>query len=136
VPAALSTLRTGLANALATIANLRVYELVPDNPQHPSATVRVDRVSFDSTMARGSDEFEFIVTVVVGRADDRTAQTKLETYIAGTGSQSVKAALESDPTLGGVAMACRVQAAQNIGTLERPDGTSLLAVDFIISVYA
>jgi hypothetical protein len=136
MPAALSTLRAGIATALGSIANLRVYELVPDNPQHPSATVRVDRVSFDSTMARGSDEFEFIVTVVVGRADDRSAQTKLETYVAGTGSQSVKAALESDPTLGGVAMACRVQAAQNIGTLERADGTSLLAVDFIVSVYA
>jgi hypothetical protein len=136
MPATVSSLRTGLATALGTIANLRVYELVPDNPQHPSAIIRIDRVEFDSTMARGSDEFAFVITVVVGRADDRAAQMKLETYVAGSGSQSIKTAIESDPTLGGIAMACRVQAAQNIGSLERPDGTSLLAVDFVVSVYA
>lgn len=136
MPATVSSLRAGLATALGTIANLRVYELVPDNPQHPSAIIRIDRVEFDSTMARGSDEFAFVITVVVGRADDRAAQMKLETYVAGSGSQSIKTAIESDPTLGGIAMACRVQAAQNIGSLERPDGTSLLAVDFVVSVYA
>ena len=136
MPATVSSLRAGLATALGTIANLRVYELVPDNPQHPSAIIRIDRVEFDSTMARGSDEFAFVITVVVGRADDRAAQMKLETYVAGSGSQSIKTAIESDPTLGGIAMACRVQTAQNIGSLERPDGTSLLAVDFVVSVYA
>lgn len=136
MPATVSSLRAGLATALGAITNLRVYELVPDNPQQPSAIIRIDRVEFDSTMARGSDEFAFIITVVVGRADDRSAQMKLETYVAGSGSQSIKTVIESDPTLGGIAMACRVQTAQNIGSLERPDGTSLLAVDFVVSVFA
>lgn len=131
MPAAIADLRTGLGNNLRTIPGLRVYELIPDNPSFPAAVISLDRVAYDSTMARGADEITFIVTIVVGRADDRSAQTRLDTYLAGSGAQSVKTAIEADVTLGGAAMTCRVEEARNISTVD-----SLLLVDFSVTVYA
>lgn len=136
MPAAIANLRAGLATQLATISGLRVYAYVPDTPNLPSAVVRLVRVSYDSTLSRGSDEFEFLITMVVGRADDRVAQTSVETYLAGTGSSSVKTAIEADPTLGGVALNTRVQEARNIATEDRGDGIGLLTVDFTVLVIA
>lgn len=131
MPAAIADLRAGLANNLRTIPGLRVYELIPDNPSFPAAVISLDRVAYDSTMARGADEIAFLVTLVVGRSDDRSAQTRLDTYLAGSGAQSVKTAIEADVTLGGAAMTCRVEEARNIATVD-----SLLLVDFSVTVYA
>ncbi len=136
MPAAISSLRAGLAANLATIAGLRVYTVLTDNPQFPAALISLDRVEFDSTMARGCDSIEFTVTLVVARADDRSAQNKLETYLAGTGATSVKTAVESDVTLGGSAFDARVTAAEQIGTVNSPDGSTYLFVDFSITVTA
>jgi hypothetical protein len=136
MPAAISSLRDGLAARLATISGLRVYAYPPDTPNLPSAVVRLVRVSYDSTLSRGSDEFQFLITMVVGRADDRVAQTSIETYLAGTGAVSVKTVIEADPTLGGVALNTRVQEASNIATEDRGDGIGLLTVDFTVLVIA
>jgi len=136
MPATIATLRAGLAANLATIAGLRVYTVLTDNPQFPAALISLDRVEFDSTMARGCDSIEFTVTLVVARADDRSAQNKLETYLAGTGATSVKTAVESDVTLGGSAFDARVTAAEQIGTVNSPDGSTYLFVDFAVTVTA
>lgn len=136
MPAAIADLRTGLSDALSTINGLRVYEVLPDNPNPPAATISLGRVAYDSTLARGCDMFEFTITVIVGRADDRTAQTRLEAYIAGSGSASVKTAVEDDPTLGGHAQVVRVSEAGNIATLDRADGTSFMIVDFAVTIHA
>jgi hypothetical protein len=136
MPAAISSLRAGLAANLATISGLRVYTVLTDNPQFPAALISLDRVEFDSTMARGCDSIEFTVTLVVARADDRSAQNKLETYLAGTGATSVKTAVESDVRLGGAAFDARVTAAEQIGTVNSPDGSTYLFVDFAVTVTA
>lgn len=136
MPATLSALRSGLATRLQTLTGIRVYELIPDTPYTPCTVISLDRIGYDSTMARGSDMFEFTVTVVVGRADDRSAQAKLETYLAGTGAQSLKTAVEADPTLGGVALNTRVSEARSIRTVERSDGLTFLECDFSVTVYA
>jgi hypothetical protein len=136
MPASISSLREGLAANLATINGLRVYTVLTDNPQFPAALISLDRIEFDSTMARGCDSIEFTVTLVVARADDRSAQNKLETYLAGTGVTSVKTAVESDVTLGGSAFDARVTAAEQIGTVNSPDGSTYLFVDFAVTVTA
>jgi hypothetical protein len=136
MPAAIADLRSGLATRLATISGLRVYPYIPDTPNFPAAVIRLVRVGYDSTLARGSDEIEFLITMAVGRADDRTAQVNIETYLAGSGATSVKTAVEGDPTLGGVALNTRVQEARNIATEDRGDGIGLLTVDFSVIVIA
>lgn len=136
MPAPIADLRAGLAANLSKINGLRVYTVLTDNPQFPAALISLDRIEFDSTMARGCDSIEFTVTLVVARADDRSAQNKLETYLSGTGATSVKTAVESDVTLGGSAFDARVTAAEQIGTVNSPDGSTYLFVDFAVTVTA
>jgi hypothetical protein len=136
MPANIANLRAGLATQLQTISGLRVYEYIPGTPNFPCAVIRLNRVGYDSTLSRGSDEIDFVITMAVGRADDRIAQTSIETYLAGTGSLSVKTAIENDPTLGGAALNTRVQEARNIATEDRGDGLSFLTVDFAVTVIA
>ena len=90
MPAAIATLRTGVADALGALSGVRVYETIPDTPNPPCAVIELQRVLFDSTFARGADEFEFNVLMIVARADDRTAQSRVEAFIAGSGTGSVK----------------------------------------------
>jgi hypothetical protein len=136
MPAAVSTLRAGLVTQLNLIPGLRTYEVIPDSPNFPAAVIALDRVLYDSTFARGCDTIEFTVTIVVGRGDDRTAQNRLETFIAGTGDGSVKTVIETDPTLGGAAMDARVTEANNVGTVNNADGSTFLFVDFQVVVTA
>jgi hypothetical protein len=132
----MSDLRQGLAEALRTIPSLRVYELLPDNPNPPGVAISLDRVVYDSVFARGCDEYEFTIHLFVARGDDRTAQVRIEDYIAGNGPSSIKAAIETDPTLGGVAQTVRVSEARNLGTQDRADGTSLMLVDFTVTIHS
>ena len=132
---ALSDLRTGLANRLATITGLRSSATIPDNPQPPIAVVVPSRILYDTAMGRGSDEYEFTVTVIVGRVHDRTSQTNLDAYCASSGSASVKAAIEADRTLGGKAIDCRVTQMSNQGFLSIGDITYHTA-EFNVTVIA
>lgn len=136
MPAAISDIRAGLADALGTISGLRIHDVLPDNPNPPAATISLDRVTYDSVLARGADMYEFTITVLVSRADDRTAQTRLEQYIAGNGTTSIKQAVENDPTLGGIAQVARVSEARNLATIDRADGTSYLIVEFGLLIHA
>jgi hypothetical protein len=78
---------------------------------------------------------KFTVSVVVGRSAERTAQTLLDGYLSYAGATSIRAAIESDRTLGGVVQDLIVESADNISTLEANDAT-YLAIDFVVTVYA
>lgn len=136
MPAALSDVRAGLAAALGTISGLRVNENATDDPVPPCAVLSMNTLTFDSTLARGADQMEWTVTLIVGRADDRAAMRRLETWMAGSGATSVKAAIEADTTLGGRVLMARVVEFRNIGSVDRGDGSSLLVADAIVTIYA
>ena len=133
--ALISDLRTGLATNLATISGLRTAALMPDNPNPPIAIVVPSTVSFDDTFQRGMQTYSFTVLVVVGRADERTAQNKLDAYCASTGSSSIKLAVESDKTLGGKAFDVRVTELRNYGQIVIGEVTYLSA-EFTVLCYA
>lgn len=136
MPATVSELRTGLSDAMSTLLGVRVYDNLPDAPVPPAAIVELQGVTYDSTFARGADEYRFGVVFISGRADDRTAQARIEAWIAGHGTGSVKTAIESDPTLGGICGACRVTESTGLQALDRPDGTSFLGVEFTVTLFA
>ena len=133
--ALISSLRTGLANNLATISGLRTSSTMPDNPSPPIAIVIPSTISFDDTFQRGMQTYTFNVLVVVGRADERTAQNKLDAYCASTGSSSIKLAIESDKTLGGSAFDVRVTEMRNYGQIVIGEVTYLSA-EFTVLCYA
>ena len=134
--ATVSELRTGLATNLATIAGLRTTPTVPDQINPPIAVVMPSTITYDTAFARsGGDEYEFLVMVIVGRVDERTAQNKLDAYCSGTGATSIKTAIESNRTLGGKAFDCRVTSLRNYNQVSVSDIT-YLAAEFVVQVYA
>jgi hypothetical protein len=130
----ISLIRQALAKNIGTIPGLRTAAEIPDLPNPPIAVVSLASVDFDGAFDKGLTRYNFIVTVVVGRAAEREAQRRLDGYI-GTGANSVKNAVESDKTLGGNAYDCRVVSMNSVGSLSISD-TTYLAADFTVSVIA
>ncbi len=132
--ATIADIRTGIATNLATISGLRTTETVPDNPQPPTAIIQPTSIDFDKTFARGLDQYNFVVTLIVGRASERWAQKLLDSYCAGSGAGSVKAAIESNRTLSGQIQDLRVTAMRNYGTITIGE-VIYLAAEFDLVVY-
>ena len=130
----ITTIRSGLGDNLATITGLRVAETIPDNPSPPVAVLSLTNVTYDGAFHGGLVQYNFVVSVIVGRVSERTAQARLDSLIS-TGSGSLKVAVESDKTLGGAAYDVRVSEMSNIGAVQLNDAT-YLAADFTIQVYA
>ena len=129
-------LRIGLANNLATINGLRTAATVPDDPHPPIAIVKPNSITYDLAFARtGGDEYEFLVLLIVGRVDERSAQNKLDGYCAPSGPTSVKQAIESDKSLGGKAYDLRVREMRNYQQVTVGDVTYLSA-EFVVQVFA
>ena len=126
-------LREGLAARMATISGLRTSATVPDAPRPPIAIVMPERVVYDLNANRGADTFFFTIMVIVGRADDRAAQNGLDSFIVGP--TSIKAAIEADRTLGGMANTCRVTEMGNYSSMNVGD-TLYLAASFTVEVVA
>jgi hypothetical protein len=132
--ASISDIRAGIAANLATITGLRTAAEIPDNPNPPIAIVSLDSVNYDRAYAKGLVEYNFTVTVIVGRSAERIAQRALDTYIS-TGANSIKNAIELDKSLGGKAYDCRVASLNSIGSIQLNDNT-YLAADFTVTVLA
>jgi hypothetical protein len=130
-----SLMRVGLASNLARISGLRTSATIPDDPHPPIAVVKPNSITYDLSFARGVDEYEFLVLVIVGRVDERTAQTRLDGYCAPSGDTSVKQAIESDKTLGGSAYDLRVREMRNYQQVTVGDVTYLSA-EFVVQVFA
>jgi hypothetical protein len=134
--ATVSELRTGLATNLAKVSGLRTSATIPDQINPPIAVVVPQSIAYDLAFARqGGDEYEFIITVIVGRVDERTAQNRLDAYCSGSGASSIKAAVESDKSLGGKAFDCRVTDLRNYTQVVAGDAT-YLAAEFVCQVIA
>ena len=85
-------------------------------------------------MQRGSDTYEVPVILYVSKVDAETGQDSLDSYLAASGANSIKAAIEGDTTLGGAAMSVRVVSATEYGEYEVTQGTSFLGVTFNVEV--
>jgi hypothetical protein len=79
--------------------------------------------------------YNFSVLVIVNRVSERTAQNSLDAYVSSTGSSSIKLALESDKTLGGVAYDVRVTEVRNYGEIVIGE-INYLSAEFNVLCYA
>ena len=135
--ASITDIRIGLENNLKRIPGLRTAPNAPDLVNPPIAIVQPDSVPvrFDVAMNRGLDEFRFTISVLAHRADERSAQNKLDSYCAGSGEYSVKQAVEYDRTLGGVVNDCRVTEISSYGSISVNE-IQYTAAEFMVVVYA
>lgn len=128
----ITDIRDGIATNLATISGLRVASDVPDNPNPPQAIVQLQNVDYDGAFQGGLTTYSFLVTVLVGRAAERSAQNKLNAY-ASTGSGGIKAAIESDKSLGGAAYDVTVETMTNISAVSLGGDITYLSADFVVT---
>jgi hypothetical protein len=105
--------RDALKVNLQTISRLRIYENIPDVIVPPCAVVGQLDFTFDIDNARGLDQASVDVFVIVQRLSERTGQDKLDNFLAGSGKGSIKTAIESDRTLGGLVDTLRVISAES-----------------------
>ena len=116
--------RDALKNNLLTITNMRVYDTIPDIVTPPCAVVGQLDFTFDIDNARGLDQASVDIYVIVQRISERTGQDKLDLLLAGSGNGSIKTALESDRSLGGLVDTLRVITAES-GTYTTGDQSFL-----------
>lgn len=128
-------LRTGLATNIATISGLRTANLIPDQVNPPIAIITPETITYDTSFARGLDEYNFTILVVVHRVAERSAQSSLDAFCNPTGSTSIKTAIESDRSLGGKAQTLRVTDLRTYQALSVGD-VDYLAAEFSVVVYA
>ncbi len=134
--ASLTSIRNGIGTNLSNISSLTVFNFVPDFVEPPTAVVGVvELIEYDITIQRGADKYEIPIYVYVSRVDAQDSQETLDSYLASTGSSSVKAQIESDITLDGSANSCRVIEAKEVGvyTINNID---YLGVEFTVEVIA
>lgn len=92
----LGTVMDEVGTALGTISGLRVYDFPADQISPPAAVLAYpDQVTYDGTYGRGMDRLTIPVLVMVGKVEDRTARDNLVPYADGSGSKSIKAAVEA-----------------------------------------
>lgn len=109
----------GLEARLATISGLRVSEITPDQINPPQAIVGVPAIpQYHATMAMGHFTLDLSVTLLVSVALDRVGQLRLAGYANPTGATSIRAAIETDKTLGGRVSDCYVKDFRPLGLEE------------------
>lgn len=90
----------GLQRCLATISGLRAYAIEPDKPNFPCAYPRLVDWAYDQQYGGGSTLWHFDIWVLVGvESQFGRAQNQINAYLAPSGTQSIKAAIDHDSRL-------------------------------------
>ena len=124
----ISEVKTAIATALGAISGLRTYDRQPDAVNPPMAFPSLRSIEYHGAMQGGLVTQNYDITIIVGRAAERSAERLLDSFLA-YGSGSVRWAMEQDRTLGGTVDTSVLESATNIQTIDAND-TTYLAVDF------
>lgn len=122
---------------LATISGLRVFDYPADTVNPPAAVVGLPtEVIYDISKARGFDMATIPVFVLVGSPFSRAARDALVPYLAGSGAQSVKTAIEADETLSGACSALRVTGVRTDGSGITVNGIQYMGAILEVEVWS
>jgi hypothetical protein len=128
-----ASIRAGLVANLAPLG-LQSKGYVLGSPSPPTIECFPSGVQYDAAMQRGMDELTWTVRITVALTLDVPAQEKLDQYLAKAGSLSVKALIESEPTLGGSVDDLHVSEAT--GYQLDPDTGQKLSADWTVNLIA
>lgn len=93
----ISAVRAAVAAQISSVipAPLTALAYVPNMPTVPCVYVKPKTINYDRAMRHGCETQDYEVVVIVSKADDVSSQQSLDAYIHGTGSLSIKAAIEA-----------------------------------------
>jgi hypothetical protein len=130
-----SQIQAAVSAALATVPGLRVADHLPEQIAPPLAIAQIQSVTYHRTMQGGDSEWTFLIAAIAGRMGDRSAQRQLDGWLSYDGSQSVRAALEVDPTLNGVVSTLLVTEMVSVRPITLGDA-AYLSCEFNVTVHA
>lgn len=134
--ATIAELRAGLATNLRTIADLEVYEREGGMINVPSAVVVTPTINYHQSFGANSlIRYDFRVTLFVQSADAEQQNYDLDQYLDNGSPTSVRAAIESDLTLGGAADSLTVTGFRPLDN-EEVAGLGYWGGSFDVTVYA
>lgn len=139
---AIADIRAGLVTNLATAFDgyqISPYEMSSPKPPCFEIGFRLDQgIDFNQAMGRGLDEYNLIVRGMVSFMLDIAAQELLDEWCAPSGATSVRAAIESDTTLGGVVSNLVVTDMSNYRAFAVPSlpNVTFLAAEWAVVAYA
>jgi hypothetical protein len=131
----LETIGTGLKTRLETISGLRVFapnEIPETIPEFPAGVIFPGEVKYHRSYDNAY-EASFRLRLLIEKQDLPTSMAKMIDYTETTGTYSVKAAIEGDRSLGGVAKDVIVKSSSEIGSIDI-GGINYLSTDFEITV--
>ena len=134
MPATVSQVATGLQTRLATISGLRTFNYQPEQENPPFAYPQINSIDYHRAYGGGDVVMNWTVYVIVGRYLDRTAHAALDDYLSYSGTKSVRAAIEGDPTLGGVCQTLIVRSGADITSLDA-GGAQFLVIQMQVEVH-
>jgi hypothetical protein len=134
-----TAIRDGLAAQLETVPTfLTVHATVPNRIVAPAAVVVPGRpvATYHDSMAGTSGGsltvFNFELVCAVQSMTEEFSQAALDDLISGP--NSVPAAIEADPTLGGAAITCQVTQAVDYGVVAFSD-SEYIGARFLVETY-
>jgi hypothetical protein len=130
----LSDIKNGLAARLKTVPRLRVAAQIPEQVNPPVAVISRASVNYHRAMAGGATEWTMQIQLVAGRMAEKQSQRTIDAWLSWDGPQSVRAAIEADGTLGGVALDTVVTDADALSTFQIGD-SEYLGVTMNVTVY-
>lgn len=104
------------------------------SPTPPTIEVFPGTTTYDSTFQRGMDEAIWVVRITVAVSLEEAAQRRLDEYLERTGTDSVKALIEADRTLGGKVKDLRVEEATG-HQVAIVDAKQVLSAEWQVRVY-
>lgn len=128
-------IQAGMATAAKTVSGLRAFATLPDAIEPPVFAPLELELSYDQAFG-GLTETVFTCQVFTSRGDTDTGRKLLIGYVAESGATSIKAALEADRTLGGVAKTLIVERVRGAGRLYEVGGIDYLGAQFDVRVWA
>lgn len=136
----LTQIRQGLAANLSALQGIQVSAYMLASATPPSAHIypggAAGAITYDLAFQRGLDLWPFTVQAFVGLTSDIGAQVLLDTFIAPSGTQSVKTVLQSDRTLGGLVDDVQVVTCTGYHVYRREGAAPVLGAEWHVTVYA
>jgi hypothetical protein len=101
--ATLLEIRRAMATQLETIPGLQASARILTNPTRPVAFVVPGVIVPHRTMGNGHSDWNVVIELQTSAVSEISGQDNLDAFLAESGDQSVMAAIEANPTLGGLA---------------------------------
>lgn len=138
MPSGMSAIRHALVERIGTLPDFTGYPFIPDSINAPAGFVEPDRpfVDYQQTFQSGQIQWKFLLTVMVNRLDEPSAQDELDDYLDPMGPfVTTLQSMDYEDTLSELVSYVNVMAATRYGAYTI-GGTTYLGAQLLITVHA